>query len=527
MSKLKANYPQIILFLTLLGWFAVAFSITVSKAATSIGQIILAATWFLAWDWKIKWTKLKSAPITFWLFLGCYILFVLGLINTEDFKFGFKDLRIKLPFLVLPVIYYTGLEISKKYQSIALILFVLGAFTASFCGVLKNFSEINTVGFDTRELSPFVSHIQLNQALSISVLIIYHFLIQQTNKLKYLLLIPLGWIIYYLSISQSLTALISFSIVVLVIVFYNFYLVARKVSLLVLGIAIIGGTYFTAQIYQIYQLNFDIDEVAETLQAKTKSGNLYQHNQTDLRTENGHFVGLYVQPEELKTAWEKRSDVAFDEISGGYPIKATIIRFLTSKNLPKDAEGIQSLSEEEIKAIESGVANVYYIDHKGIYNRIHRTFWELNKWNTTNYYEASSVVMRFYYWKIGMQIFKDNFWFGVGTGDVKSAFKAQYQITNNELPEKYQRRAHNQYLTSFLTLGLVGGLIFLVICGAIVTIGVKTKSALGIGTMLILLSGLLFEDATETQAGITLFVFGLIWVFGYFKNEKHQKNQMD
>lgn len=526
MTKLQQYYPKAIFFLYVFGWFLLSFSVSFSKATTSIGQIILASTWILAWDWKNKWYKIKSAPAIFWLTLAIYALFILGMFNSEDLKYGFKDLKNKLPLLAIPVVYFTGLTLPNKYQKVILILFIVGGIVSSFCGVVMHYNEINTHGFDTRELSPFISHIQLNQGLSISVLIIYHFLVNQKSKLKYLLLIPLIWILYYLSISQSLTALISFAIVGTVIVFYNFYLISKKISIAVLVIGLAFGTYFTFEVYKIYQINFKLDEVSLPLKEETNLGNKYNHNLDDKRTENGNYIGLYIQEYELKKAWEQRSEIAYDSKINTYPISETIIRFLTSKNLPKDTEGINSLTIEEIKAIEAGIGNVYYLNHKGIRNRIHRTFWELNKWSTTNYYEASSLVMRFYYWKVGYQIFKKNPWFGVGTGDVKIAFKEQYKLNQSLLPEKYQRRAHNQYLTTFLTLGIFGGTAFFVICFWIGIIGIKTKSALGIGTTLILLFGLLYEDATETQAGITLLVFGLIWIIGYFKPHnpiiKHQ-----
>lgn len=518
MSRLQQYYPKAIFFLYVFGWFLLAFSVSFSKATTSIGQIILASTWILAWDWKNKWDKIKSAPTIFWLTLAIYALFILGMFNSEDLKYGFKDLKNKLPLLAIPVVYFTGLTLPNKYQKVILILFIVGGIVSSFCGVAMHYNEINTHGFDTRELSPFISHIQLNQGLSISVLIIYHFLVNQKSKLKYLLLMPLIWIFYYLSISQSLTALFSFSIVAIVIVFYNFYLISKKISIAVLLIGLAFGTYFTFEVYKIYQINFKLDEVSLPLKEETNLGNKYNHYLNDKRTENGHYRGLYIQEYELKQEWEKRSKINFDSQINNYPISETIIRFLTSKNLPKDADGVKKLTSDEIKAIESGIGNVYYLNHKGIRNRIHRTFWELNKWTTFNHFEGSSVVMRLYYWNNGYQIFKDNIWFGVGTGDVKIAFKEQYEANQSSLPEKYQRRAHNQYLTAFLTLGIFGGTAFIVICVWIAIIGFKTKSALGIGTTLILLIGLFYEDATETQAGITLLVFGLIWIIGYLNS---------
>ncbi len=57
--------------------------------------------------------------------------------------------------------------------------------------------------------------------------------------------------------------------------------------------------------------------------------------------------------------------------------KNTLYRFLSSKGLRKDKNGIDALSPEEIQAIENGIPNVDLMGKSGLFQRIHQTCWKL------------------------------------------------------------------------------------------------------------------------------------------------------
>src|SRR5690606_20542604 len=111
-----------------------------------------------------------------------------------------------------------------------------------------------------------------------------------------------------------------------------------------------------------------------------------------------------------------------------------------SRGLTKDSVGFSKLSDREIKAIENGVANCRYLELSPLKLRLHKTFYELEVYFSIGYVDGASIAMRLEYWKTAWSIFKDNFFLGVGTGDVKGAFQEQYEKDNSWLAEKYRRR---------------------------------------------------------------------------------------
>ena len=64
----------------------------------------------------------------------------------------------------------------------------------------------------------------------------------------------------------------------------------------------------------------------------------------------------------MEEEWNNVSEIDFQgRTTNGNTIRGTLIRFLTSKGLRKDAAGVRQLSTAEVKAIEHGVANHIYL----------------------------------------------------------------------------------------------------------------------------------------------------------------------
>ena len=78
--------------------FGLAASIPVSKAATSVGMFLMAIAWFVQWNWKEKIIVFKTnwKPIIFSTVL--FLIFVLGLLHSENLTYGLKDLKLKRLF---------------------------------------------------------------------------------------------------------------------------------------------------------------------------------------------------------------------------------------------------------------------------------------------------------------------------------------------------------------------------------------------------------------------------------------------
>jgi O-antigen ligase len=115
----------------------------------------------------------------------------------------------------------------------------------------------------------------------------------------------------------------------------------------------------------------------------------------------------------------------------------------------------------------------------------------------------------------GWKIAKAHLWFGVGTGDVKQAFKDYYESINSPLKSEWRRRAHNQFLTFIIALGITGLIVCLVSLVAPLFLARRERSFLAVGFIILMMISMLNEDTLETSSGavftaffIALFIFG-------------------
>src|SRR5215510_6929496 len=86
------------------GLFLLAAGLPVSKFLTSFSQIILLASFFLEGDLREKWRRLKSSRSA-WIIAGIWLMHIVGVLYSEQSETGLWDARMKLPILVLPLLF--------------------------------------------------------------------------------------------------------------------------------------------------------------------------------------------------------------------------------------------------------------------------------------------------------------------------------------------------------------------------------------------------------------------------------------
>lgn len=127
----------------------------------------------------------------------------------------------------------------------------------------------------------------------------------------------------------------------------------------------------------------------------------------------------------------------------------------------------------------------------------------------------SSGHSRVFFWRSSIQILKEHWITGVGTGDVSAVVT---ENTNKMLPSDKQLErnfnAHNQFLESFLALGVIGFLALMALIVWPAVIAIKNKNWLLMALVLILFLNLLFESMINRQAGVIFFAFFLPLLFG-------------
>lgn len=494
----------------------------------TLGQFILLGNWILEFRYFHKWKLVKSNPLLFPI-VGLFFLHALGLLWTTDMSYGIKDITTKLPLLSIPIILATTKGINPKEWKGLLVIY----WATSLIITLVSLMKFLAIGFepvvDKRELSVYISHIRYGLNLAFLVVLLLYFKdLFKSKWTKIILLASVLWFVFALSIFELMTGLVCLILVgvlrLLIFVFRKKNSLSSKIGFLLGFVIVIGVVCF--QTYQISQdyytpraLDYDQYDLIDT----TLNGTPYIHN-LESRKENGVLIYHFFAFKELRKEWEKVSSMNYKaKDNKGNPLFYTLLRYMSSKGLKKDSLGFSKLSKQDISAIENGIANVYYTEHNPIQNRIYQTFYEIDQWKTHGALNGYSLIMRLEYWKTAWNIIKKNALFGVGTGDVKQKMNSQYVIDNSRLDKEFRKRAHNQFLTFWLALGIAGLVLFLLILFYPLS---KCDSRLLYGYFVLILAvSCLMEDTFETQAGITFSVlFYALILYGFKLNQESADN---
>ncbi|MDP2422870.1 MAG: O-antigen ligase family protein, partial [Bacteroidales bacterium] len=210
--------------------------------------------------------------------------------------------------------------------------------------------------------------------------------------------------------------------------------------------------------------------------------------------------------DELQEAWNQHSTIDFMGLDAkNQEIRFTLVRYLSSKNLRKDASGISNLSPKDINNIELGVANIEYLKPLSLKIKIYEAASGFINMGLTGNPNANSFLQRIEYWKASWWLIQKNPIVGVGTGDMNIAFRQAYIEMDSPLLEQWRWRSHNQYLSICVGFGVIGMLWFLFAMFYPAWRLKGHKNFLFVVFFIIALSSMLVEDTIETQAGVTFF----------------------
>ncbi len=461
------------------GLCLLAASMPLSKAGMSIAQILLVGNWLIC---RIP-EKFKSffRNRTALILCSLYVLHCIGLIYTVDFDYALKDLRIKFPMLILPLIIATSEPLDyKKFRTLIIVL-SLGLFASS----LHAFYNYITHNYqDIRDICVFVSHLRISLMICISIFFLLKFIlsdkkIERKWKLAFVLLIL--WFVYFLFILKSFTGPL------LIIVCFSVLIIIHlsRIKKIIVRVALVSVIILAPVIIFVYVLH------------------MYDKYFTYTRKEDPRLETVGMQK-----VWNIRSKINYNNTDlDGDSIKYTLISFLNSKELSKDSASVAGLSNEEVKAVEDGIADVNLMNMYSLQARIYETLWEYKYFTITDNPSGYSVMQRLEYWKASLGIIKDNLLFGVGTGDMNIAFSEQYKKMNSPLSMRWRLKAHNQFLSFGVAFGIFGMLWFAVVLFYPLFIRKFRKDFFYQIFFIILFCSMLTEDTIESQAGLTFYVF--------------------
>ena len=509
----------------LLGLMMMAVGLTLSPFLMGMANFWLVLVWLVEALIPVRHSGLdsqspqgrgfKSKLSRFWhnkaavLLVAFYLMHVVGLLWTTDFQYALKDLRVKLPIMVLPFV-LSGMEpLDRKRFHLVMLVYVLSTFVAT---VFSSVSYWRHDYEDVREISHFISHIRFCLNIVFCIAIICWYIVKSKVTInRFLLFFLLLWFIYQIYIFESLSGyviLAAVAVVTLVCALLRWR--KGKVWAAAIGVlAVVAVLSGVVVMQHAIKPLLNVEPVDfSTLESETALGNTYWHDTIYNPVEDGKFVGLYYCKTEMQEAWSERSTMPFEgTTTNGESLEATLARYLTSKDLRKDAEGVKALTDEDIRNIEQGVANYNNWKHPGLRARLSSTLFEYNLYRRFNNPNGGSLSQRIEFTRASFHLIGQHPWFGVGTGDVPQAFSRAYDELQSPLNEEHRFRAHNQYLAIAVAFGLVGLAFFLFVLLYPWCASRKRRTYLYTVFIVIMTLSMLAEDTLETQAGASLFAF--------------------
>lgn len=480
----------------------------------SISMFILSGNWLFEARFREKFKLLKKRK-SLWIVLSIYLVYVLWMINTQNLRMGFIDLRLKLPFIILPLIYGTSQAFSPRQFKIILQFFVASVVVNSLLisFILFGFTQKELI--DIREASPFISHIRFSLMAVLSIYILFYILFLKQIPLakseKYSYPIIILWLISFLFFFQTLTGVVIFiALLPVATIWWAKILKKRKFLYLSLGTTLL--IWIAVFLYMINAINSfnQREEIDPTsLEKMTANENPYRHYLDIDEYENGNRIWIYVASEELAKEWDKKSNIPYDNglDKKGQCIQFTLIRYMSSLGLRKDSLAFSKLSDQDIKMIENGYTNYIFRNKYSFNSRVYEVLWEINHYRKTGDPSGQSLSQRLEYLKIGSNLSGRFFWFGTGTGDLMQEFRKQYVIERSKLSKEIQRRAHNQYLTFLITFGIFGALWMVFAFIAPVIIDRRYQNFLVVASLCIILLSMINEDTLDTHIGVSFVAF--------------------
>ncbi|MEN8956653.1 MAG: O-antigen ligase family protein, partial [Flavobacteriales bacterium] len=238
----------------------------------------------------------------------------------------------------------------------------------------------------------------------------------------------------------------------------------------------------------------------------TASGNPYDTDSVYQFFDNGNFAGDFMCEKELEATWNSVSEKPYYGLGAETGTKYILIRYLTSRGLRKDKEGVLALNAEDISNVENKIPN-YLHANSTMLSRVHLLLFEVDGYLAGVNSGGNSLAQRLQYWRLSKGMIAEKPWFGYGTGDVESEFKAQYKKNEKCLDKVYQLRSHNQYLSTTIAVGIVGLIFFLFFVLYPVSTAFAERNYFYLICLCIALLSFISEDTLETQDGVFFFAF--------------------
>ena len=488
----------------------IAGAMPFSNLFMSLGMFVLAgsviiqnffATHRASWKQNMRQNMQRLGIVPM---LALFALMLIGMTYSEELEYALWDLKMKLPLFVIPMSFLFGRTFHETERRRIIGVFILStAIACTFC-LASYLITPSKLMHDARHISMFISHIRFSMMIILAAALLFTSAWSRPfGKALTMLLLALFGVFIYLA--SSITGLV---LIVGWMAWGAFYWIRGtdqnkriRVAAMTSLIGIFAlGIFWIARSYTSY---FDVHPLTNA--TRSAGGEPYADFQDYPLIENGHYVMEGVAWSELYRCWSRRSAIAPDSLDGGgHLLKGTLIRYLGNQGLLKDSTGIQQLSDIDISNIEAGLTQPDI--QLGLNSRLNKVWFEWSNYKAGGNTSGHSVLQRVEFLHAASFIIRQHPLFGVGTGDVAHAFSEAYDALGSSLDQKHRLRAHNQYLTLWISAGILGLIALLFWLYQIFSAASWMPNARAALCIIVTLS-FLTEDTLETTAGVVFVSF--------------------
>ena len=421
-----------------------------------------------------------------------WALIAFGLFRGGENSLVLKEMKTLLPLILAPLFLQNLSPLSKKNESVIWkVFFASVGLSALVCVV---YAIVKHPLPEPRNASLFISHIRFSLMAVLALIGAW----RMPGILPWYLKLALTTVVCSFFFFVGTLTGWGFLIVLIILLFAS---KSKRNKLIVVG------SVFTLASVLLFFLSRNIDSTNfQPEQIQSARGEKYIHQSSNFQTENGNSIFVNIAPLELESAWVARTNRPLLQKDGrGQLVQTTLIRYLASKGLPKDAAGIDQLSDTDISNILAGNTNCNEPQWNALEKRWHQIVFEYQTFQSGENPSGHSIFQRIEYYKAAKFIIERNLLFGVGQGNVKSAYSQAYKQTSPNLDEKVQHAVHNQFLSYWIAAGLAAILCFLLYFYCMWKQARKHEIALAF--VILALLSCLTEDTLTTQPGVAFFAF--------------------
>ncbi len=161
------------------------------------------------------------------------------------------------------------------------------------------------------------------------------------------------------------------------------------------------------------------------------------------------------------------------------------------------------------------------------YKRFNSATEAISERNQVHSQLIDGSVARMLVWKCSLEIIAENPIFGVGTGDVKTELMKKYEEKNIERAIREKFNSHDQFLQTFIALGLVGFIVLLATLILPMIAAIRRKKLLYILFIAVFTLHMLVESMLERQGGVVFYAFFNAFLFYYsMQEEKNDESEI-